>query len=109
MAFNEQLAERIRELLEPGSFVERKMFGGLAFMVGGHMAVTVSGQGGLMVRSDEATAAELINSTPAEQVVMRGRPMTGWIRVPDTALIDDHDLERWVDLGLRHVHRLPPK
>ncbi len=82
MAYDEQLADRIRELIsdEPG-VTEMKMFGGLAFLIGGNMAVAASGEGGLMVRVDPAQSDSLIATTPAYLVEMRGRQMPGWLRV----------------------------
>jgi TfoX/Sxy family transcriptional regulator of competence genes len=82
MAYDEELAERIRELIAGQSHLtEKKMFGGLAFLVGGNMAVAASGQGGLMVRVDPADSERLIRTTKAEVMEMRGRAMTGWLRV----------------------------
>src|SRR4051812_17658092 len=82
MAYDEQLAERIRDLLahEP-DLVEKKMFGGLAFLIRGHVAVAASGQGGLMVRVDPAEGDKLVAANKARPMEMRGRQMTGWLRV----------------------------
>lgn len=101
MAYDEELAARLRGLVaEAGREVtERKMFGGLAFMVAGSMAVVVSGQGGIMVRVDPAQADELVAATPATPMEMRGRPMTGWVRVAPEHLGSDEVLERWTRLG----------
>src|SRR5579875_1375267 len=100
MAYDEELAGRIRLLIgdDPG-LTERKMFGGLAFSIHGNMAITVSRQGGIMVRVDPAETEELIASTPATMMVMRGRLMTGWLRVGPEDLRSDGDLEPWVDRG----------
>ena len=82
MAYDEDLADRIRQLIsgEPG-VTEQKMFGGLAFLVGGNMAVAASGEGGIMVRVDPAESDALVASTKGSPAVMRGRPMAGWLRV----------------------------
>ena len=82
MAYDEDLAERIRELLagERG-LTEKKMFGGLAFLIGGNMAVAASGQGGALVRVDPAASGKLVATTKARLMEMRGRSMQGWLRV----------------------------
>jgi hypothetical protein len=87
VAFDEHLAERIRELLaaERG-LSEKKMFGGLAFLVGGHLAVAASGQGGLLVRVDPGQTDSLVGTTKATAAVKGGRPMRGWLRVDETAV-----------------------
>jgi len=110
MAYDEELAERIREQLtgELG-LTEQKMFGGLAFLVGGNMAVAASGQGGLMVRVDPARSEELTAGTSAEPMVMRGRPMAGWLRVPADAVRTKRQLATWVDRGVAYARSLPPK
>src|SRR5436190_12613792 len=110
MAYDEELAERIRQLVadEPG-VTEQKMFGGLAFLVGGNMAVAASGQGGLMVRVDPAESAELVESSGARVVEMRGRQMPGWLRVDSDRLKTDAELSPWVDRGVSFGRSLPPK
>ncbi len=106
MAYDEELAHRIRELLAGESgVVEQKMFGGLAFLVNGNMAVAASGQGGLLVRVDSEESAGLAEATTAEEMVMRGRPMAGWLRV-DPA---DDELPKWVERGVSYARSLPPK
>ena len=85
------------------------MFGGLAFLVSGNMAVAASGQGGVMVRVDPAESDELVESGDAELAVMRGRPMGGWLRVAPERLRTREELTRWVDLGVRYARSLPPK
>ncbi len=109
MTYDEELARRVRDLLgdEPGT-TERRMFGGLAFMVGGHMAVVASGRGGLMVRHDPE-AADLLDRPHVEPVEMRGREMTGFLRVDDAGLTDDEALAGWVRVGLERARSLPPK
>jgi TfoX/Sxy family transcriptional regulator of competence genes len=110
VAFDEHLAERIRELLatERG-LSEKKMFGGLAFLVGGHLAVAASRQGGLLVRVDPAQADSLVRTTNATAAVMGGRPMRGWLRVDEAALRSQPQLAKWVSLGTKVARSLPAK
>lgn len=110
MAVDEALAARIRSLLgdEP-RLTEQRMFGGLAFLIGGHMAVAASGQGGLLVRVDPARTAELVATTPARRMEMRGRAMDGWLRVAGEALTDEAALATWVALGSAYARSLPQK
>lgn len=110
MAFDEDLAHRIRELVadEP-RLTEQRMFGGLAFLIGGHMAIAASGHGGLLVRVDPATSEQLIATTPAEPMVMRGRPMTGWLRVDADHVRTKRQLAKWVDMGTSRAGSLPVK
>ena len=105
MAYDEELAGRIRELVagEPG-LTEQKMFGGLAFLVGGNMAVAASGQGGLLVHVDKADGEELIRTTSARPMEMRGREMAGWLRVEA-----GDDLADWVERGTAYARSLPAK
>ncbi len=110
MAFDEDLADRIRELLsQQPDVTEMKMFGGLAFLIGGNMAVAASGQGGVLVRVDPGQADRLVDTTPAEPAVMRGRPMQGWLRVGSDELRTKRRLEKWVELGSSYASSLPPK
>ena len=110
MAYDEDLAGRIREQLGMQAGVtEKRMFGGLAFLVGGHMAVAASGQGGLLVRADPEDGAALIADGAAEPMVMRGREMTGWLRVPADAVADDAQLAEWVRRGVACARSLPEK
>ena len=82
MAYDERLAERIRALVAGEDGVaEKKMFGGLAFLLNGNMAIAASGQGGILVRVDPAESDELVETTPAEPMEMRGRSMAGWLRL----------------------------
>jgi TfoX/Sxy family transcriptional regulator of competence genes len=105
MAYDEELAETIRGLLaDAPNVTEKKMFGGLAFLVGGNMAVAASGQGGLLVRVDPDDGAELVRTTRAEMMEMRGRTMAGWLRVPA-----GDDVEEWVQRGLAYARTLPAK
>jgi TfoX/Sxy family transcriptional regulator of competence genes len=110
VAYDEDLAYRIRELLgaEHG-ILEKKMFGGLAFLVSGNMAISASGQGGVLVRVDPEKSDHLVDTTKAEIAVMRGRPMTGWLRVASTEVNTKRKLERWVRLGVGYAQSLPPK
>ena len=110
MAHDERLAERVRQVVrgEP-RLSEKKMFGGLAFLVGGNMSVSVSGRGGLLVRADPADCDHLLDTTGAELMVMRGRPMQGWLRVPLDALSTDEELTSWVRIGVAYARSLPVK
>lgn len=110
VAYDETLAERIRELLapEPG-LSEQKMFGGLAFLVFGNMAVAASGQGGLLVRVDPADADELMASGEAAPMRMGGRDMNGWLHVGADAVKAERELARWVAIGAARAGALPPK
>lgn len=110
MAYDEDLADRIRELVggQPG-VTEQKMFGGLAFLIGGNMAVSASGHGGLLLRADPARTDELTASGEASIAVMRGRPMDGWLRVPADGVQADDQLARWVEIGTAYARSLPAK
>lgn len=110
MAYDEKLAERIRELVAGEKNVaEKKMFGGLAFLVGGHMAVAASGRGGMMVRVDPAESDALVAKTEARVVEMRGREMPGWLRVDTDDVKTKRQLETWVARGVGYARSLPPK
>ena len=110
MAYDEDLAERIRALLSTQRGVtEKKMFGGLAFLVSGNMAIAASGQGGILVRVDPAQSDHLVDTTPAETAVMRGRAMQGWLRVAYEDLRTKRQLAKWVTLGTSYASSLPPK
>jgi len=85
------------------------MFGGLAFLIGGNMAIAASGQGGVLVRVDPAQSDRLVETTTAEEAVMRGRPMQGWLRVAPDDLRTKRQLEKWVKLGSGYASSLPPK
>ena len=102
------LADRIRDLLggQP-DITEAKMFGGLAFLVGGHMAIAASGQGGVLVRVDPAASHSLVATTSAEVAVMKDRPMDGWLRVTSDALRTERQLTKWVKLGTTYARSLP--
>ncbi len=110
MAYDEDLADRIRELIGAElRFTEQKMFGGLAFLIGGHMAIAASGQGGVMVRVDPARVDTLLATTAARVVEMRGRPMRGWLRIPPEHLRTKRQLSKWVVIGTAYAGSLPPK
>src|ERR671937_1588712 len=110
MAYDEALAERIRGLIsgEP-DLTEQKMFGGLAFLIGGNMAVAASGQGGLLVRVDPDQSDSLVASTNARPMEMRGRQMQGWLRVDSEDVRTKRQLARWIDLGTGYARSLPAK
>lgn len=110
VSYDEELADRLRELMaaEP-SVREQKMFGGLAFLIGGHMAVAASGQGGLLVRVDPGEADAFIATSNAEPMEMGGRAMKGWLRVDADDVASAEELARWADRGIRYARSLPPK
>jgi len=110
MAYDEELAGRIRALIasEQG-LTEKKMFGGLAFLIGGHMAISASGQGGVMVRVDPDESELLLATTNARLVEMRGRQMQGWMRIDPQDVRTKQQLARWVGLGVAYARSLPPK
>jgi TfoX/Sxy family transcriptional regulator of competence genes len=110
MAYDLELAERIRDLLaEQPSFTEKKMFGGLAFLLGGHMTAVASSKGGLMIRADPAAAPGLVESTPATFAEMRGRQMKGWLRLDAADVGTDDLLSTWIDHAVDYAATLPPK
>jgi TfoX/Sxy family transcriptional regulator of competence genes len=110
MAYDEALAHRIRYLAAgTPKLTEKKMFGGLAFLVGGNMAIAASGQGGILVRVDPEESSALVAKTPAEVMVMRGRPMEGWLRVAAEDLQTKRSLDSWVKLGTGYAASLPAK
>jgi hypothetical protein len=110
MAYDEDLARRIRELLadEPG-VTEQRMFGGLAFLVGGNMSVAASGQGGLMVRVAPEDTETLVGEPHARPFEMRGRAMRGWLRVDAEGVRTGEQLEPWVERGVAYARSLPAK
>jgi len=110
MAYDEALAERVRELISGAPLlVEKKMFGGLGFMVRGNMAVAASSQGGILVRVDPDEGERLIATTPAHAMEMRGREMSGWLRVDAADVATDDALEEWVERGASYALSLPAK
>ena len=110
MAYDEELASRIRELLSgEAELKEKKMFGGLAFLIGGNMAVAASGQGGVLVRVDPARSDSLVATTNASLMEMRGRQMAGWLRVDPDDVRTKRQLAKWVGLGSTYARSLPGK
>ncbi len=110
MAYDQELAGRIRQLIgSDPELTEKKMFGGLAFLVGGNMAIAASGQGGVLVRVDPAQSDELVATTQARVAVMRDRPMPGWLRVDTEDVRSQGELARWVELGSSYARSLPAK
>lgn len=110
MAYDEHLADRVRSLVAGESgLTEKAMFGGLAFLLDGNMAVAVSGQGGLLVRADPERSERLLATDGVRPMEMRGREMRGWLRVADEAVRTKRQLERWVRVGVGVVRALPPK
>lgn len=110
MAYDEQLAQRIRDLIgDEDGLSEKKMFGGLAFLINGNMSVSASGQGGLLLRVDPQRSDDLLDAPHAEPFVMRGRAMDGWMRIAPEAVSDDEALHRWVRVGVDYARTLPPK
>jgi hypothetical protein len=110
VAYDEELAARIRHLIgdEPG-LREQKMFGGLAFLVGGNMAIAASGGGGILVRVDPDDSGVLVATTGATVMEMRGRPMSGWLRVASDQVGTDDELAPWVERGTTYARSLPAK
>ena len=110
VAYDEDLADRIRELLGGERGVEeKKMFGGLGFLVGGNMAIAASGQGGILVRVDPAQSDRIVGSSKATPAVMQGRPMAGWLRVATEDVGTKRQLQKWVTLGTDYARSLPAK
>jgi TfoX/Sxy family transcriptional regulator of competence genes len=110
IAYDEQLAERIRELIA-GEYdvAEKRMFGGLAFLIGGHIAIAVSSRGGLMARVDPAETEQLLAAAGVGPFEMRGRELDGWLRVDESAVADDAELRQWIVRGVDFARTLPPK
>jgi TfoX/Sxy family transcriptional regulator of competence genes len=110
MAYDEDLADRIREIvLTEDGVTEQRMFGGLAFLVNGNLSVSASGQGGLMLRVDPVESDELLGDPHARPFEMRGRAMQGWLRVDAAGVQTKRQLERWVARGIAHARSLPSK
>lgn len=109
VAYDEDLANRIREVVtrEPGA-TEKRMFGGLAFLVNGNLAVSASGRGGILLRVDPVETDALVADPHAERAVMGGREMNGWLRVDADALPDD-EVQRWIARGVAYARSLPAK
>ena len=110
MAYDEKLAKRIRDLLgDEEDLTEKRMFGGLAFLIAGNMCVAASGQGGLLVRLDPQETHEALSLAHASPMDMGRGPMRGWIRVGEKGVADARGLRRWVDRARDYVRTLPPK
>ena len=110
MAYDEDLANRVRAALGSTKGVnEKRMFGGLAFLVNGYMAVSASGQGGLLVRVDPGESEALVRRDHVRAFVMRGREMDGWLRVDPEGVRTKRQLEAWVTRGVAYARSLPPK
>ena len=110
VAYDEKLADRIRELIgDQPDVTEKKMFGGLAFLIRGNMAVAASGQGGALVRVDPDRSERLVTTTNARPMEMRGRQMQGWLRVDPQDVRTKRELAKWVNLGTTYARSLPPK
>jgi hypothetical protein len=110
MAYDEELANRIRELIATeAGVIEKRMFGGLAFLIAGHMSVSVSGRGGLLLRCDPADTEQLRAKPHAGPFEMRGRVIDGWLRIHAEGVRTKRQLERWVARGVDYARSLPPK
>jgi TfoX/Sxy family transcriptional regulator of competence genes len=110
MAYDEELADRIRGLIgDEDKLTEQKMFGGLAFLIGGNMAIAASGQGGILVRADPEQSDTLVATTSANLMEMRGRTMRGWLRVGADDVATEPELARWVEIGTGYARSLPTK
>ena len=110
MAYDDELANRIREVVHgERGLTEKRMFGGLAFLISGNMAVSASSRGGLLLRVDPAQTESLVSELHVGQFEMRGREMAGWLRVDREALETDDALRRWVSRGVACARSLPPK
>ena len=110
MAYDEALANRIRELVQAEEGLsEMRMFGGLAFLIHGNMAVSASGQGGLLLRVDPAETDALVADPDASRFEMRGREIDGWLRVDTKGVATKRQLQRWVAKGVGYARSLPPK
>jgi hypothetical protein len=110
MAYDVDLADRLRALLsgEP-DVVEKRMFGGLAFLVAGHLAVSVSGQGGLLLRVDPTQSEALLADPRIRPFEMRGRELAGWLHLDVDDAVSEDELRSWVDLGVVMARSLPPR
>ena len=107
MPYDERLAQRVSRLFaKTPSVTERKMFGGLAYLVEGNMVVVVSGKGGLLVRTNPGLATELVMMDAAQFAEMRGRQMRNWLRVDPENVRTSRQLSRWVDLGIEFASQL---
>ena len=110
MAYDEAQADRVRAVVEDeDGLSEKRMFGGLAFLIQGHMAVAAGSNGGLLLRCDPQETDSLVQPPHVGRFVMRGREMNGWLRVDREAVSDDDVLRAWVGRGVAYARQLPPK
>jgi TfoX/Sxy family transcriptional regulator of competence genes len=110
VAYDEDLADRIREIVrDESSLTEKRMFGGLAFLINGNMAVSASGQGGLLLRVDPADTPTLVERPEASRFAMRGREMDGWLRIEPSGLTTKRQLKSWISRGVGYARSLPAK
>ena len=110
MPYDEELANRLRELLADESAVtEKKMFGGLAFLLHGHMCVSASRNGGLLARTDPAETDALLARPHVSLMEMGGRTMDGWLTVAPEGVKTKRELVGWVKRSVAYVNTLPPK
>jgi hypothetical protein len=110
MAYDKETANRIREFVQSeAGLSEMRMFGGLAFLINGNMAVAASGKGGLLLRCDPAETDALVSEPHCGRFEMRGREMDGWLRVDDAAIEADPALQHWVEVGVAYARSLPPR
>jgi TfoX/Sxy family transcriptional regulator of competence genes len=110
VGYDEKLADRVREhVLGEVGLSEKRMFGGLGFMIDGNLAVSASSQGGLLLRVDPAETDDLVADPLADRFVMRGREMDGWLRIDVDSTVSDEELQRWVSRGIAYARLLPPK
>jgi TfoX/Sxy family transcriptional regulator of competence genes len=110
VVYDEDLAHRIRDVVqdEPG-LTERRMFGGLAFLINGNMAVSASGRGGILLRVDPADTPTLVRRPEASRFRMRGREMDGWLHIDATGLATQRQLRSWVSRGVSYARSLPAR
>jgi hypothetical protein len=110
MAYDVELADRVRERVrDEEGLTEKRMFGGLAFLINGNMAVSASSQGGLLLRVDPAQTDDLVREPHARRFEMRGREMDGWLRIDSDGVRSERELQRWIGCGVAYARSLPPK
>lgn len=110
MAYDDELAERLRDkLIGEADYSEKRMFGGLAFLLDGRMVLAANSQNGLMLRIDPRRSDELLADPRTGLMEMRGRELNGWLRITVDGTVPDVDLTRWVDLAVAYTRSLPPK
>jgi hypothetical protein len=110
MAYDVDLANRVREhVRNEEGLTEKRMFGGLAFLINGNMAVSASSQGGLLLRCDPVQTDDLIGDPHARRFEMRGREMDGWLRIDGDGVKTERELRRWIGRGVAYARSLPPK